>query len=328
MTDGTANTPGVYVSLDDLLALEYRGRKVSFLPHQPVHSLLSGRFASRMRGRGLNFEEIRDYRPGDDVRSIDWKVTARLQKPHIRVFNEERDRQALLVVDQRLSMFFGSRRAMKSVAAAEAAAIGAWRVLGAGDRVGAIVFDDRELTEFRPRRSRSTVLQILTAIVARNQALGVGRGISASPLMLNNALQQAQRRALHDAAVIIISDFDGADDETHKMVGAMARHNDVVALLVHDPLQSKLPASASMTVTDGELQIHLEVGRESVRKSIVEATQARLKAVFAWTQEIGVPVLPLSAAEDTAQQLRRLLGNLQSHTGRGSGHGHMGASIG
>ena len=83
-----------------------------------------------MRGRGLNFEEIRDYRPGDDVRSIDWKVTARLQKPHIRVFNEERDRQALLVVDQRLSMFFGSRRAMKSVAAAEAAAIGAWRVLG------------------------------------------------------------------------------------------------------------------------------------------------------------------------------------------------------
>ena len=144
MADGTASMPGVYVSLDDLLALEYRGRKVSFLPHQPVRSLLSGRFASRMRGRGLNFEEIRDYRPGDDVRSIDWKVTARLQKPHIRVFNEERDRQTLLVVDQRLSMFFGSRRSMKSVTAAEAAAISAWRVLGAGDRVGAIVFDDRE----------------------------------------------------------------------------------------------------------------------------------------------------------------------------------------
>jgi len=328
MADGTASMPGVYVSLDDLIALEYHGRKVSFLPHQPVRSLLSGRFASRMRGRGLNFEEIRDYRPGDDVRSIDWKVTARLQKPHIRVFNEERDRQALLVVDQRLSMFFGSRRAMKSVAAAEAAAIGAWRVLGAGDRVGAIVFDDRELTEFRPRRSRSTVLQILTAIVARNQALGVGRGISASPLMLNNALQQAQRRALHDAAVIIISDFDGADDDTRKMVGAMARHNDVVALLVHDPLQSDLPASASMTVTDGELQIHLEIGREGVRKSIVEATQARLKGVFAWTQELGVPVLPLSAAEDTAQQLRRLLGTLSSRTGRGGGHGQVGASIG
>ncbi|WP_157789132.1 DUF58 domain-containing protein, partial [Bradyrhizobium japonicum] len=117
MTETSANMPGVYIGLHDLIALEYRGRKVSFLPRQPVHSLLSGRFASRMRGRGLNFEEIRDYRPGDDVRSIDWKVTARLRKPHIRVFNEERDRQTILVVDQRLSMFFGSRHAMKSVTA-------------------------------------------------------------------------------------------------------------------------------------------------------------------------------------------------------------------
>ena len=328
MADGTANMPGVYVSFDDLLAFEFRGRRLSFLPRQPVRSLLSGRFASRMRGRGLNFEEIRDYRAGDDVRSIDWKVTARLRKPHVRVFNEERDRQALLVVDQRMSMFFGSRKAMKSVVAAEAAAISAWRVLGAGDRVGAIVFDDRALTEFRPRRSRSTVLQILMAIAAHNRALGVGRGISASAAMLNKALAQAQRRALHDASVIVISDFDGADDETRKMIGAIARHNSVVALLVHDPLQSDLPASASMTVTDGELQIHVEVGRESVRQNILQATHDRLKAVFAWTKELGVPVLPLSAAEDTAQQLRRLLGSLPSRSGRGGGRGQMGAGLG
>src|SRR5215468_9627102 len=143
MADAPEKMPGVYVGFDDLLALEHRGRRVSFLPRQPVHSLLSGRFASRMRGRGLNFEEIRDYRPGDDVRAIDWKVTARLRAPHVRVFNEERDRPAVLLVDQRLSMFFGSRLAMKSVAAARAAAIAAWRVLGVGDRVGAIVFNDR-----------------------------------------------------------------------------------------------------------------------------------------------------------------------------------------
>src|ERR1700754_2942462 len=151
MTGISAKTPGVYVGLDDLIALEYRGRKVSFLPRQPVHSLLSGRFASRMRGRGLNLEEIRDYRPGDDVRSIDGKVTARLRKPHIRVFDEERDRQALLVVDQRLSMFFGSGLSMKSVTAAQAAAIGAWRVLGVGDRVGAIMFNDSDLIEIKAR---------------------------------------------------------------------------------------------------------------------------------------------------------------------------------
>jgi uncharacterized protein (DUF58 family) len=325
MTETSATLPGVYVGLDDLITLEYRGRKVSFLPRQPVHSLLSGRFASRMRGRGLNFEEIRDYRPGDDVRSIDWKVTARLRKPHIRVFDEERDRQALLVVDQRLSMFFGSRLAMKSVTAAEAAAIGTWRVLGVGDRIGAVIFNDRELVDVKARRSRATALHILSAIVAQNQALGVGRGIVPAPGMLNTALKHAQRRALHDAAVIVISDFDGANDATRRMIGAIGRHNDVVALLVHDPLQSDLPPSASMTVTDGELQIRLDVGRDSVRRNISQATEARLKDVFAWTHELGIPVLPLSAAEDTAPQLRRLLGRLPARHG---GHSQTGATLG
>ncbi|MHC2333584.1 DUF58 domain-containing protein [Bradyrhizobium sp. USDA 4454] len=328
MTETSARTPGVYVNLDDLIALEYRGRKVSFLPRQPVHSLLSGRFASRMRGRGLNFEEIRDYRPGDDVREIDWKVTARLQKPHLRVFNEERDRQALLVVDQRLSMFFGSRRAMKSVTAAEAAAIAAWRVLGVGDRIGAIVFNDRDIVEMAARRSRATVLWTLSAIVAQNQALGVGRGIVTAPGMLNQTLERAARRAMHDATVIVISDFDGADPATRQMIGAMSRHNDVVAVLVHDHLQSDLPASSRMTVTDGELQIQLEVGRESVRRNIAQASQERLRDVFAWTRELGIPVLPLSTAEETAPQVRRLLGGLPARHGRGDGHSKAEAALG
>jgi uncharacterized protein (DUF58 family) len=328
MTGTTAGTPGVYVGLDDLIALDHRERNVSFLPRQPLNSLLSGRFASRLRGRGLNFEEIRDYRAGDDVRSIDWKVTARLRKPHIRVFNEERDRQTILVVDQRLSMFFGSRRSLKSVTAAEAAAIGAWRVLAVGDRVGAVVFGDRDLVEVKARRSRGTVLQILGAVVTQNQALGVGRGLVSAPGMLNTALDRARGRAPHDAVVVVISDFDGADATTRNTVSALARHNDVIAVLVHDPLQSDLPPSASMTVTDGELQIQLNVGRDSVRKSVSQVTRDRLQGVFAWTHEFGIPVLPLSAAEDTAAQLRRLLGGLPADRGRAAVHSPTEAALG
>ncbi|MFG1297098.1 DUF58 domain-containing protein [Xanthobacter variabilis] len=307
---------GVYVDLQELIALEQRGRRVSFLPRQPVHSLLAGRYASRMRGRGLNFEEIRDYRPGDDVRSIDWKVTARLRKPHVRVFNEERDRQGLLVIDQRLSMFFGSRLAMKSVTAAQAGAICAWRILAAGDRIGGLVFNDTDMEEVRPERARHTVLHLLSQIVARNQMLGVGRGIVSHPDMLNRALDRVRRLAPHDATVIVISDFDGADEATHDIIADLSRHNSVIALLVHDPLQSELPASARMTVTDGELQIVLEVGRESVRKNIREVTEARLRSVFAWTRELGVPVLPLSAAEETARQIQKLIGQLPALNGR------------
>jgi len=172
------------------------------------------------------------------------------------------------------------------------------------------------------------VLQILSAVVAQNNELGVGRGLVSAPVMLNTTLEHARRRALHDAAVIIISDFDGADDATRKMIGAMTRHNDVVALLVHDPLQSDLPPSASMTVTDGELQIQLHVGSDSVRKSIEQATHERLNRIFAWTHEIGVPVLPLSAAEETAPQLRRLLGALPARHARGGGHSQTEATLG
>ncbi|HEX5788874.1 MAG TPA: DUF58 domain-containing protein, partial [Woeseiaceae bacterium] len=93
--------PGVYTSLADLVALRHSARGFSFLPRQPVHSLLAGRHASRLRGRGLNFEEIRRYQAGDDIRLIDWNVTARTRKTHSRVFTEERERTTLLVVDQR-----------------------------------------------------------------------------------------------------------------------------------------------------------------------------------------------------------------------------------
>jgi hypothetical protein len=127
--------------------------------------------------------------------------------------------------------------AMKSVTAAEAAAIGAWRVLGVGD----IVFNDRDLAEIKARRSRATVMQILNPVVAQNRALGVGRGLASAPSMLNTALEHATQRALHDAAVIVISDFDGVDDATRKMIGAMTRHNNVVALLVHHPCRATCP---------------------------------------------------------------------------------------
>ena len=325
MSDGAPLDAGVYVDLEQLIALEQKGRKVSLLPRQPVHSLLSGRYASRMRGRGLNFEEIRDYRSGDDVRSIDWKVTARLQSPHVRVFNEERDRQGLLVVDQRLSMFFGTRRAMKSVTAAEIAAVVAWRILSVGDRVGGIVFNDRSIEEVRPQRSRRIVLQYLTKLAEQNQALGVGRGITRDATMLNRAVDRIRRVAPHDATVVIFSDFDGADETTRHAIAALAAHNTVIAVLIHDPSQSELPATGRMTVTDGELQIALDVAHGSTRQNILDMSKTRLRSVFEWTRDFGVPVLPLSTAEEPVNQLHHLLGLLPQVINRGTGTSVQGA---
>src|SRR5215475_6243897 len=201
--------PGVYADLGELTRLQFKARGFSFLPRQPVQSLLAGRHASRLRGRGLNFDEIRRYLPGDDIRQIDWKATVRTRKTQTRVFTEERERSVLLLVDQRITMFFGSVRNMKSVTAAEAAALAAWRVVGEQDRVGALIFNDSKITEIRPQRSQVTVMRILHEVLEQNHALSVDSGMRSNGAMFNQALQRCERLTKHDCLVCIISDGFG-----------------------------------------------------------------------------------------------------------------------
>ncbi len=302
--------PGVYAELADLVALEHRARGFTLLPRQPLHSLLTGRRASRLRGRGMTFEEIRGYLPGDDVRMIDWKVTARMREPHVRVYTEERDRPGMLVVDQRLSMFFATRRAMKSVVAAEVAAVAAWRLFTQGDRVGAVVFDDRSALEIRPHRSRGQVLRILRAVLDKNHALRADAPWPPAPGMLNEALRRASRLVTHDYAVAVVSDFGGLDDETERLLTQLAGHNDVIAVPIYDPSQTSVPPGGRLVVGDGELQVELDLGRETVRRGLLDLGGRLLSRVGRWQAEKGVAVLPLSTGEDPAQQMRRLLGGL------------------
>lgn len=300
--------PGVSVDAAALARLEVAARDFHFLPRQPVHSVLAGRHASRVRGRGLTFEELRLYLPGDDIRSMDWRVTARTGKPHVRVYTEEKDRPVLLVVDQRINMFFGSRRAMKSVSAAEAAALAAWRVLAEGDRVGGVVLGDDRIEAFAPRRSRDAVQQLLGGIARFNQALRADAPARRAAGQLNAALERTARMARHDCLVIVISDFDGHDSRTRDLMLALATHNDVLTILVHDPFLGALPGSGQLVVSDGELQVELGFGHAATRRNIAEFADARARALLDWHHAMGVPLLPLSAAEETAPQLRRLLG--------------------
>lgn len=311
-TSEDAVDPRIYTTLTHLRGLEARARQLSFLPRQPSKSVLNGRHASHMRGRGLNFEEIRDYMAGDDIRAIDWKVTARKGAPHVRVYTEERDRPALLLVDQRLSMFFGSRLNMKSVTAAEAAALAAWRILDVGDRVGGIVFDDRGFTEIRPHRSRRTVHALLNAVAGKNQALRADAPALPEPDMLNRPLQMAARLAGHDHLVIVFSDFHGIDDVTHRIVSGIATHNNVVLVLVHDPMSRELPRGIRIVVSDGRLQVQLDTGSGPVFEALSKTVGQRFQRILDWQTELGVPVLPLSAGEDTVSQMRRLMGRLSA----------------
>lgn len=310
--------PRIHVTLPHLVGLEGRARGFDFLPRQPVGSVLSGRRASRLRGRGLEFEEIRTYLPGDDPRSMDWRVTARTGTPHVRVTREERDRPALIIVDQRQAMFFGSRLNMKSVTAAEIGAFAAWRILGAGDRVGGLVISDGGIEDQRPARSRHAVLRLLSLVAARNAALSAEAPVMAGAAgMLDQALERAARIVTHDWLVIILSDFDGATDTTFRSLSHLARNNDLVLGLVFDPLANEIPSRGRLVVGDGSLQVELDFATRKVQQNLAEAGGERLRSLLAWQERLDAAILPVSAGEATLPQLLRLFGSGRPARGAG-----------
>ncbi|PJI49078.1 MULTISPECIES: DUF58 domain-containing protein [Pseudomonas] len=300
----------VYASLDQLMLLEHRVRGLSFLSRQPLSSVLSGSHAARLRGRGLSFDELRQYNPGDDLRHLDWRASLRYGKPFVRSYTEERDRPTLLLVDQRMSMYFGSKRSFKSVIAAELCALGAWMALQAGDRVGGLVFGDRHIEYIRPLRSRARVEALCAAIVRHNHALHATRSDDDSPGQLDRVLRQCLGVAGHDSLVVIISDFAGVTEQTLQLLRQLSAHNDVLALQVFDPIALKLPDKGRVTVTQGELQVELEVGRRQVHRPLGEFLSGRLKDVATLLRRSQVPLMMFSSGRDSLEQLRGELGRL------------------
>ncbi len=297
---------GSHVSLAQLSRMEFAARSISLLPRQPVRSLLSGRHGTRLRGRGLTFEEIRQYRPGDDIRSMDWKATARLREPHVRVFSEERDRPTLLLVDQRSLMFFGSERATKSVVAATIAAIVAWSSLASGDRVGAVIIGDEECVEIKPHRSRRNVLRILGEIARLNALLPGPRSLRAQE-QFHHAFERVLRHQPHDGMVFAALGFYGLDARTAELATRIAAHNDVLLALTYDPLEAVLPAGDGMVASDGMLEVGIPRSAEFARQ-YRQATLQRLANIRALLRRLRVPVVPVCTADPVLDQLEELFG--------------------
>jgi uncharacterized protein (DUF58 family) len=307
MKQAAVANDGVHVSTEQLVALEARAHDLTFVQKARSHQQMAGRMQSALRGRGLIFEELREYLPGDDIRSIDWRVTARTSRPVVRIYGEEKERPAILVVDQRINMFFGSRRSMKSVTAAEAAMLCAWRILGSGDRVGGFVFGDTGIGEVRPHRSRNAVIALADRIAEKNALLSAAYADTPAPAALDDALRRTASIARHDHLVVIVSDFDGHGSVTRDLLLQLSAANDVICLLIYDPFLLELPNRGEIVVSGGALQAELSLGRSVVRAAIGKFATDRGNELRAWQKELGLPMLPISAAEETAPQLRKLL---------------------
>ncbi len=298
----------IHTNLRSLVRLRYGAGGFSYLPRRSVHSLLSGRKRSRLRGRGLDFDELRHYRPGDDIRTMDWRVTNRTGKPHVRVYTEERDRPVIAVVDQRLSMFFGSRRKMKSVVAAEVAAITAWRVLAVGDRIGALLFNDDELLEIKPSRNERKTMGWLGDLARMNRELSVEPGHHSDPTALNRALRLLQRSLDHDYLVVLISDLYGWDAESEKILRRISEHNDLICSLVFDPLERDISAADKLVVSDGRYQLEINPAQQGLGEKFESSFDTSVAHMQEELRRHDIPVLPVHTSAEVTDQLRRHLG--------------------
>jgi uncharacterized protein (DUF58 family) len=297
MSSAPNQTPalGAYCSLAELIEQRYASRQLDLGQRRRALSLLSGPNKTNFRGRGIDFEEVRAYQPGDDIRTIDWRVTARTGTAHTKMFREERERQVLVCVDQRSSMFFGSQFCCKSVLAARLAALLSWAALQRGDRLGGLVFSESLHREIRPRRSRRSVLGLLSAVVEMNNLLPQAPREKA--LEFADMLVELRRIARPGSSLFLVSDFQGAlEQESLEHLYSLARHLEITALHCSDPLERELPEAGGYAVTDGEARVRLYTGERHLREAFSRRYQQHLRSLRQEFGKLGIPLIEASTS--------------------------------
>ena len=306
MKDDAKYPQDVFVSLQNLLKMEHVASGFSFLAKkQKVRSILGGKHASKLRGRGLDFEEVRNYVAGDDIRNIDWKVTARTQKTHSRVFSEEKEKPALILVDQSKSMFFGSQRRTKSVVAAELAALAAFRIQKEGDRVGGVVFADDGLDIVFPRRDKRNILRFLEKIVARNRNLQNTQAVNFD-IAQKEVFQKIRNIVTHDFLVVVISDFHRYSPNVIKNLTYISQHNDVVLFKVYDPMEREIPKT-KIIAGDTKKQVVVDGSKKDIKEKFEKGFDEDYRNFEAQMKKRRIPLILTDTIRDVDEQLKEIL---------------------
>jgi len=307
MYDSISSPPtGAYSDLNQLIRLRYGARDIKLKNQRKAFSLLVGPYHTKFRGRGIEFEEVRRYQAGDDIRSIDWRVTARTGKAHTKLFQEERERPVLILVDQSRSMFFGSKTCFKSVMAAHVASLLAWAALQQNDRVGGLVYNGKEHAELRPKRKARNVLRFINEINRLNHSLN--KEFETTAKGLDDALEELRRITRPGSNLFIVSDFKRLTEKGAKNLYNLSLHNDISAIQVFDPLEQELPVKGYYSITDGEDRFMMYTGDSTLRSQYHDSYQEHSEALKQLLGPMGIPLIQLSTLESPLHYFRNLLG--------------------
>ena len=272
-----------------------------------VNSLQTGAYVSRFRGRGMEFDESRPYQPGDDPRSIDWRVTARSTTAYTKLFREERERPVLVAVDLRSNMHFATQGCFKSVNASRAAALLSWAAHHRGDRLGGLIFGDTTHRELKPRLGRRAALRFVHELVEhpdweRRNTESVNRDA------LTQAMSALRRVARPGSLVVVISDFVGFTRAAQSYLSSVASHNEVLAVFLNDPLERQLPPPGRYRLVSPEDELAIDTYAAPARRDYEHAFEERLEELEKFCQRYGVHLMPMSSDDDPVSTLQTALG--------------------
>lgn len=289
---------GVFPTLAGLIGLRPTARGLELGARRLALSVQSGGYRSVYRGRGLELDQVRSYQPGDEVRDIDWRVTARRGRPHTRLYREERERPVLVCADLGPAMFFGTGR-LKSAQALRAGALLAWAAEQAGDRIGGVVVaQDRHRT--RPARPRREAVLALLKTLVELQPRMPGPPV---PDLLDGALARLANTAHPGSLIPVLSDFHSLTGDGERSLRRLAQHNDVLLIQVFDPLEAEPPPPGRYRVGVPGRAVELDSRVVAVRwRQGFTERQARLERL---ARRLGCPLIPLSTDANPVTVLAR-----------------------
>ena len=282
--------------------------RIKILTSRLIDDRLSGEYHSVFKGHGIEFDEVRPYVAGDDVRTIDWNVTARTGHPHIKRFSEERELTVIFVIDVSGSQIFGSGTRPKSELAAEIACLLALTAIRNQDKIGLILFSDRIVKSVPPRKGRTAVMRLVREILA-TQETRQGTDISGALRFLSNV----QKRK---AVVFLVSDFQ--DRNYEKQLRVVARRHDLIACTVSDPREAALPDVGLVELQDpesGDLFL-VDTSSRRVRKEFAEQATRERAALLTTLRRCGIDTLDISTERPYLDDVRRLFKRRQMRAGR------------
>jgi len=241
----------VRITVPELIRLNQAAASLPHWPPTVIRAQQSGNYLCTFKGRGMEFDEVRPYQPGDDARHIDWRVTARTSKVHTKLFHEERERPVFLWVDYRSPMFFATRGVFKSVFAARAACLLAWSANQRQDRVGGLIFSDKIHHEFKPQRGKGQILHFIKQLVEmRPEKFPEKQMASAALARLRHVVRPG-------SLIFLVSDFRYFDAKAESHFIQLARHNSIIMLFISDPLESQLPPAGHYRLSNGKQEMTL-----------------------------------------------------------------------